>query len=141
MRFCCLYRMTIKMIEVGMIHEVSAAVTNEKTAVLAGSGSLPVFATPYMVALMEQAAAELCQKELTDGKATVGIMINTSHLAATPVGMDVKAVAKVTAVDRRKISFEVEAYDNAGLIGKGTHDRFIIDCEQFMQKAQERKES
>lgn len=127
------------MIEAGMTHTVSTVVTEDKTASLAGSGSLPVFATPCMVALMEQAAAELCQKELPEGKTTVGILINTSHLAATVTGVEVRATAKVTAVDRRKISFIIEACDNAGVIGQAQHDRFIIDVEPFMAKAYERK--
>lgn len=127
-------------IVIGQKHEVSTVVTDEITASLAKSGSLPVLATPCMIAMMEQAAAELCQAELESDSATVGISINISHLAATAVGAPVKAVATVTAVDGRKISFDVEAFDNAGIIGKGTHERFVINCDKFMKKAQERKE-
>lgn len=127
-------------IVIGQKHQVSAVVTEELTASLAKSGSLPVFATPCMIAMMEQAAAELCQEKLESESTTVGININISHLAATAVGAAVKAVATVTAVDGRKISFDVEAFDNAGLIGKGTHERFVINCDKFMKKAQERKE-
>ena len=127
-------------IEIGMVHTSETVVTDEITASVAKSGSLPVLATPCMIALVEQAASELCQKELEDGLATVGTQISVFHLAATAVGAPVKAVAKVTEVDGRKISFEVEAYDNAGLIGKGTHERFIIKCDKFMAKAMARKE-
>ncbi len=129
------------MLEIGMSHEVAAAVTDENTAISAKSGSLAVFATPFMVALMEQAASELCEKHLDDEFTTVGIAVNISHLAATVTDMAVKAVATVTEYDGRKISFDVEAYDEAGLIGKGSHVRFTVNKEKFMAKAAERKNS
>ena len=126
-------------ISVGMTHSVSVVVDSSNTADFAGSGSLPVFATPFMIALMELAAAELCQKELEDGITTVGTNINVSHLAATAKGAVVKAVATVTSADGRRFTFDVEAYDNAGLIGKGTHERFSVKIDKFMAKAEERK--
>ena len=88
---------------------------------------------------MEQAAAELLQKHLDDGSTSVGIQMNVSHLAATAVGATVTATAKVSAVDRRKVDFTVTAFDNAGLIGKGEHARFVVETEKFMAKAEERK--
>lgn len=124
---------------IGTKHEVTVTVTDEITAARVKSGSLAVLATPYMVALMEQAASELCDMFVPEGISTVGTALNISHLAPTPVGAAVKAVATLTAFDGRKASFEVEAYDEAGLIGKGTHERFTIKVESFMKKAMERK--
>lgn len=124
---------------VGTKHEVSTTVTKEITAANVKSGSLDVLATPYMVALMEQAASELCDKFVDEGISTVGTALNISHLAPTCIGGNVKAVATLTAFDGRKASFDVEAYDDAGLIGKGTHERFTIKIESFMKKALERK--
>ncbi len=126
--------------ETGIKHEVRATVTPELTAASVGSGSLQVYATPSMVALMEQAAAELCQEHLDERLTTVGTALNLQHLAATYVGAEVRAVATLTAFDGRKAEFEVEAYDNAGLIGKGTHERFTVKIDKFMQKAMERAE-
>ena len=124
---------------IGTKHEVSITVTTDVTAAKMKSGSLEVLATPYMVALMEQAASELCDKFVPEGISTVGTALNISHLAPTPVGGKVKAVATLTAFDGRKASFDVEAYDDTGLIGKGTHERFTIKVESFMKKALERK--
>lgn len=126
-------------IEAGTKHKVTKTVTDEITAAVMGSGSLAVFATPAMVALMEQAASELCDKYTEEGITTVGTALNIQHLAATAVGAEVRAVATVTSCDGRKVTFDVEAYDNAGLIGKGTHERFSIKADRFMLKAQERK--
>ena len=124
---------------IGTKYEVSITVTTDVTAAKMKSGSLEVLATPYMVALMEQAASELCDKFVPEGISTVGTALNISHLAPTPVGGKVKAVATLTAFDGRKASFNVEAYDDFGLIGKGTHERFTIKIESFMKKALERK--
>lgn len=124
---------------VGTKHEVTATVTEEITAAKVKSGSLPVLSTPYMVALMEQAASELCDKFVDEGISTVGTALNISHLAPTCVGGKVRAVATLTAFDGRKACFDVEAYDDSGLIGKGTHERFTIKVESFMKKALERK--
>ena len=124
---------------IGTKHEVSITVTADVTAAKMKSGSLPVLATPYMVALMEQAASELCDKFVDEGISTVGTALNISHLAPTCIGGKVKAVATLTAFDGRKACFDVEAYDDAGLIGQGTHERFTIKIESFMKKALERK--
>ncbi len=124
--------------EIGAIHEIKIVVTEEVTAAKMRSGSLPVLATPYMIAFMEQAASELCDKYVPEGISTVGTAVNIQHLAATAVGDEVRVIAKVTDFDGRKVEFEVEAYDSAGLIGKGTHTRFTIKIESFMKKATER---
>ena len=130
--------MELKM-EVGTVHEVNVTVEENMTAVSMKSGSLQVLATPYMIALMEQASAELCQQFLPDGLSTVGTMVNIQHLAATSLGAPVRAVATLKDFDGRKASFEVVVYDNAGVIGKGTHERFTIKVESFLKKTQERK--
>ena len=124
---------------IGTKHEVNITVTENITAESMRSGSLPVLATPFMVALMEQAASELCDKFVPEGISSVGTALNISHLAPTPVGGSVRAVATLTAFDGRKACFDVEAYDDAGLIGKGTHERFTVKIESFMKKALERK--
>ena len=124
---------------IGEKHEVEITVTDEITAKSMRSGSLPVLATPFMVALMEQAASELCDKYIEEGLSTVGTALNIQHLAPTAVGAKVRAVATVTEYDGRKICFDVEAYDEAGLIGKGTHERFTIKIDKFMQKTAQRK--
>ena len=130
--------MEIKM-EVGTVHEINVTVEDYMTAATMKSGSLDVLATPYMIALMEQASAELCQKFLPEGISSVGTMVNIQHLAATSVGAPVRVVATLTDFDGRKASFDVVAYDNAGVIGKGTHERFTIKIDSFIRKTQERK--
>ena len=124
---------------IGTKHEVKATVTDEVTAAKMKSGSLAVLATPFMVALMVQAAAELCEKFTQEGISTVGTSLNIKHLAPTPVGAEVKAVAELLSFDGRKAEFKVEAYDEIGLIGEGTHERFTIKIDRFMEKANERK--
>ena len=130
--------MEIKM-EIGTVHEISVTVEESMTAAIMKSGNLDVLATPYMIALMEQASAELCQKFLPEGISTVGTMVNIQHLAATSLGAPVRATATLTDFDGRKASFEVTAYDNAGVIGKGTHERFTIKIDSFLRKTEERK--
>lgn len=125
--------------EIGTVHEINITVEESMTAASMKSGNLQVLATPYMIALMEQASAELCQKFLPDGISTVGTMVNIQHLAATSLGAPVRAVATLTDFDGRKATFEVVAYDNAGVIGKGTHQRFTIKIDSFLRKTEERK--
>ena len=125
-------------ITVGMNGSVSTSVEREDTALEVGSGSLLVYATPCMVALMEGAACEAIADALSEDKTTVGIELNISHLAATPVGMDVRAEAEVTAVDGKIITFSVTAYDEAGQIGEGTHKRAIITSQRFLDKTYEK---
>lgn len=119
---------------VGMKGEVSTLVEREDTAAEVGSGSLLVYATPCMVALMEGAACEALAASLTEDKTTVGIELNISHLSATPVGLEVRAEAEVTAVDGNIITFTVTAYDEAGKIGEGTHKRALISTQRFLDK-------
>lgn len=120
--------------ETGLKFTSKAIVGSASSAEAMGSGDLPVFATPSMVALMENAAMNAVAPFLPEGATTVGAEINTTHVKPTPVGTCVEATATLVAVEGRKLSFEVEAVDNAGLIGKGTHVRFVVDRERFMAK-------
>lgn len=130
--------MEIKM-EIGSKHEISITVEKSMTAASMKSGNLDVLATPYMIALMEQASAENCEKFLPEGISTVGTLVNINHLAATAIGAEVRVESVLTDFDGRKATFEVTAYDNAGVIGKGTHERFTIKVDSFLRKTQERK--
>ena len=121
-------------ITVGMKAEVFSFVEKEDTAKEVGSGSLLVYATPCMVALMEGAACEAIADCLPDTKTSVGTELNISHLSATPVGLEVRAEAEVTAVDGNTITFQVTAYDEAGKIGEGTHKRVIVSTQRFLDK-------
>ena len=122
-------------IMVGMKGEVFSFVEKEDTAKEVGSGSLLVYATPCMVALMEGAACEAIEEAMDDSKTTVGTELNIQHISATPVGMDVRAEAIVTAVDGKVITFEIHAYDEAGEIGRGIHKRVIVPAQKFLDKA------
>ena len=122
-------------IVVGMRGEVSTIVEREDTAKEVGSGSLLVYATPCMVALMEGAACEAIEEAMDDTKTTVGTELNIQHISATPVGLEVRAEAVVTAVDGKVITFEIHAFDEAGEIGKGTHKRVIVPTQKFLDKA------
>ena len=126
-------------ITLGLKGIAKETVSAENTAAKVGSGSLPVFATPIMVALMEKAACQALEGHLDEGSTTVGTMLNIEHVAATPVGMAVTAESTVTAVDGRKVCFAVAAYDEAGLIGKGKHERFIVNAERFTDKTNAKK--
>jgi predicted thioesterase len=120
-------------ITVGMKGEVSTLVEREDTALEVGSGDLLVYATPCMVALMEGAACEAIAP-LPEGKTSVGTELNVSHKAATPVGLEVRAEAEVIAVEGNTITFQVAAYDEAGLIGEGTHKRVVVSSQRFLEK-------
>ena len=121
-------------ITVGMKGEASTLVEREDTALEVGSGSLLVYATPCMVALMEGAACEAIADCLPEDKTSVGTELSISHLSATPVGMEVWAEAEVTAVEGNMITFSVTAFDEAGKIGEGTHKRAVITSQRFLDK-------
>ena len=129
------------MIKVGMTYTAEKTVTPEMTAKAVGSGGLEVLGTPFMMGLMECAAMWCVQKELPEGKGTVGVEIASSHLAPTPVGMKITATAEVTGVSTngKMISFKVTASDEAGLIGEGTHTRAVIDNARFLQKCNDKR--
>lgn len=113
---------------------ITVAVEEKDTAIQIGSGSLRVLATPRVAALMEQAACALLAPFLEEGVTTVGTHIAVSHISATPVGGTVRVTAVLTQAEGRKYAFSVTAYDNAGLIAEGTHERFAVNTERFMQK-------
>ena len=121
-------------ITVGMKGVVETLCEREDTAKEVGSGDLLVYATPCMIAMMESAACESIAPLLDEGQSSVGVSMNVTHEAATPVGMEVRAESEVTAVEGRKVTFRVAAYDEAGLIGQGTHTRVIIAAERFLEK-------
>lgn len=123
---------------VGMKGEAKTTVTLSNTAKAMGSGQLEVFATPAMVALMEEAAVNSLQ--LPEGQSSVGTSLSIKHNAATPIGALVKATAELMEIDRRRLIFNVEAFDEAGQIGVGKHERFIIDVDPFLAKTQTRKQ-
>lgn len=115
--------------------EARTVVSQDNTAVKYGSGSADVFATPAMVALMEEAAINTVDSRLPRGYATVGTAVDVKHIAATPIGMNVTARAVLTEIDGRRLSFKVEAFDEQEKIGEGIHRRFIIKVESFREKA------
>ena len=117
---------------IGIKGRAETVVSAENTAKIMGSGDLDVFATPHMVALMENAAAVSVADELEDGMSTVGTKLEISHDAATPVGMKVWAESKLVEVDGRRLVFEVSAFDERGSIGHGRHERCIIRKERFL---------
>lgn len=110
-------------------------VTEDMLACNVGSGIVCVYATPMMIALMEHAATECLNPFLDEGETSVGVMMNTTHDAATPVGMKVFVEAEIIAVDRKKVSFKVVAKDEKDVIGTATHDRFVVDKEKFEARA------
>ena len=125
---------------IGLKGLAETLVPEENTAAAMGSGLLPVFATPAMLALMEQAAASSVQPFLPEGQGTVGTRLEVSHLAATPIGLTVRAESELIAVDRRKLRFAVRAWAGDELIGEGEHERFVIDNARFLEKALSKKE-
>lgn len=119
---------------IGMKGEASTLVEKEDTAQYVGSGSLLVYATPCLAALMEDAACAAIEEALPQGQTSVGTALNLEHLSATPVGLDVRASAEVTAVEGRKITFDITAFDEAGEIGRATHTRVLVNSEKFLEK-------
>ena len=122
------------MLEKGLKYTSTTVVTRDNSASAVGSGGIDVFATPSMVALMENAAMNAVAPFLPEGATTVGAEISTTHIKPSALGVEVQATATLTAVEGRKLLFDVEACDATGLIGKGTHVRFIVDIERFMSK-------
>jgi predicted thioesterase len=125
----------------GLNAEISVAVTESDTAAKWGSGLVPVFGTPALVGLMEAAAVKALEGHLPEGQTTVGGHIDVHHLAATPVGMKVRARAELTAMDGRKLIFQIEAWDEVEKIGEAMHERFVIDKEKFIARAQVKSKS
>jgi fluoroacetyl-CoA thioesterase len=120
----------------GLFAEFEHLVTEADTASCWGSGGLPVFSTPALVGLMEGTALTALAAYLAPGQTTVGGHIDVHHLAATPVGMKVRARAELTAIEGRKLVFKIQAWDEVELIGEADHDRFVVDETKFMAKVQ-----
>lgn len=125
----------------GIRYEIAEFVSEQNTASSYGSGLLPVYATPAMIALMEKCACACVAPYLENGTTTVGTGINVRHVSASPLGMKITCTATLIEADGRKLTFKVEANDESGLIGEGTHERFIIHTERFMAKCQSKKNS
>ncbi len=123
------------MLEAGVTGEQSVEVVYENTAAALGSGELEVFGTPCMLTLMEKTACDSVQPYLDEGWGSVGTDVKIRHLAATPIGMTVRCESELIEVDGRRLVFNVWAYDDVGLIGDGTHERFLIQNEKFLAKA------
>ena len=121
-------------LRIGLTGQAAVTVDQKNTAAALGSGAVPAFATPALVALMERAAMNAIRDHLEDGQESVGTLVNVRHTSPTPVGKRVKAEAVLTAIDGRKLVFSVKAEDASGSVGEGTHERVLIDREQFIWK-------
>lgn len=123
------------MMELGIRGTQSVEVVDSNLACTMGSGDLPVFATPAMIALIEKTASESVIPYLEMGMSTVGTHLDIAHSSATPIGMTVVCETELVEIDRRRLVFKVRVYDKAGDVGSGTHERFIVDARKFMDKA------
>ena len=120
--------------EIGLKYQSRVVVSADNTALKLGSGDMEVFATPAMIALMENAAMNAVASSLDEGATTVGTMMRSSHVKASAVGATITAEAELVAVEGRRLSFVVKAWDEKGTIGEGEHERFIVDRERFLSK-------
>mgnify|MGYP001084739663 FL=1 len=127
-------------VTVGLKGRAEAVVNDSNTAQSACSGALPVFGTPFMCALMEEASWKSIAPHLEEGQSTVGTRLEVSHDSATPLGMRVWAESEITQADGKRIVLKVAAYDEKGLIGQGVHERFIVTDERFLAKAARKRE-
>lgn len=120
--------------EIGLKYQSRVVVSADNTALKLGSGDMEVFATPAMIALMENAAMNAVASSLDEGATTVGTMMRSSHVKASAVGATITAEAELVAVEGRRLSFVVKAWDEKGTIGEGEHERFIVNRERFLSK-------
>ena len=118
----------------GLCHSETLVVEHKDTAAVYGSGSLEVFATPAMIALMEKTCLDSVNDKIGEGNTTVGIAVNIKHLKASPVGALIRCDAKLVEVDRKRLVFEVKCFEGDALVGEGIHERFVVDSEKFMSK-------
>jgi predicted thioesterase len=123
----------------GLFAERTTIVVDALLATHLGSGSLAVYATPAMIALMESAAVAAIDPLLPEGQASVGIALEVKHLAATPPGQQVRARAEVLAVEGRKVTFQVQTWDEQEIIGEGTHTRYVVDTARFVERVQSKR--
>ena len=128
------------MLNTGIKGKREITVTQELTAQAMGSGELPVFATPAVIALAEETAWRSVAPELEPGQGTVGTELHVEHIAATPVGMKICCETELIEIDRRKLTFSVEVFDEAGAVARGTHCRFIVENEKFLKRAEKKLE-
>jgi fluoroacetyl-CoA thioesterase len=128
-------KLDLSQLQPGRTGTATFVVGDEHTAPRVGSGRAPVLATPMMIALMEAAAVDCVEPALPAGCESLGVRIDVEHSAPTPVGMTVTAIAELTEVSGRMLSFRVEARDDAGSIGKGRHTRVVVDADRFRAKA------
>ena len=126
------------MLQIGTKGSGEALVTEVLTARALGSGELPVYATPAMLLLVEETAWKSVAPQLEPGQGTVGTRLEMAHLAATPMGRKVRCETVLTEIDRRRLTFSAVVWDEAGKIGEGTHERFIVDNDRFLAKANAR---
>lgn len=124
------------MLKPGMSAVLTCEVNESNSAKAIGSGSLMVFGTPAMIALIEQTAVALLEGNLPEGTTTVGTKLDISHVSATPMGMTAECECTLVEIDRKKLVFDVIVKDNAGIIGNGTHERFMVEADSFMKKAE-----
>ena len=122
-------------LEIGLTGESTTTVVHENTAAYIGAGGVEVFATPMMIALMENAAGGAVAGHLDPGYVTVGTLVNVRHLAATPLGQQVRATARLAEIDGRRLIFQVEAFDEQRKIGEGQHERFIVNLERLLNRS------
>ena len=118
----------------GLRHSETLMVEHKDTAAVYGSGALEVFATPAMIALMEKTCLESVADKIGEGNTTVGIAVNIKHLKASPVGTTIRCEAEIVDVDRRRLVFSVKCFEGEALVGKGIHERFVVDSQKFMSK-------
>jgi len=123
-------------IKIGLKHEVVRLVEDRFTAFHLGSETVKVLSTPSMIGFMERASLELIQPYLADGQTSVGTLVNVRHLAATPLGQEVRIISEVVEVEGRKVVFQVEAWDAQEKVGEGLHERFVIDAARFLKRVQ-----
>lgn len=121
-------------LKAGLLGQAETFVTESNTAAAIGSGALPVFSTPHMIALMESASMDAIAPCLEEGQGSVGVKIEVEHLAATPMGVSVRAESSLTGVEGRMLSFEVKAWAGDELIGRGSHRRCLVFNQRFMEK-------
>jgi len=125
-------------IEPGLTAEIYHTVTDQDTAAAYGSGLVPVLSTPHLIALMESASQRALNPQMEAGQSAVGVTVTMRHLAATPIGMQVRVRAELVEVESRRLRFRVEAWDEIEKVGECDHERFIIDQERFMKRVEQK---
>ncbi|MGC9468730.1 MAG: thioesterase family protein [Anaerolineae bacterium] len=128
-------------LETGLSAEITHVVAESDTAATYGSGLVPVLSTPHLIALMEASAQAVIASHLDSAQTAVGIHVDMRHLAATPVGMQIRVSAELTAVNGRRLRFHIEAWDEVEKIGEAEHERFIVDRARFMRGVEKKVEA